>query len=66
MCNRGVVLLSVVLLGLDCVYIFLCRGENNKSTLILDIDDLNMMHVFASKGTQDVHLNLNLQEQHSD
>ena len=41
------------------IYIVLCQGEN-LSVLVLDIDEQNTMHVFASKGIHAMCLNLNL------
>lgn len=41
------------------VYIGLCQ-EENKHTLILDIDDQNTTHIYVSKGTHVVYLYLNL------
>jgi hypothetical protein len=42
------------------LYIVLCQ-EQEKSMLILDIDDYNTIYVFISKGTCVVKLSLNLQ-----
>ena len=42
------------------LHIVFSQGEI-KNILILDIDDQNTMHAFASKGTHAAYLNLNLQ-----